>query len=821
MKKRNKYFSLFMLVAMLGISSLLAQQVKERKGIIIGTVQTVDKSRLSGVSIWINGTDIRTVSNPEGVFQLRGVPTVGRVLVMCSLDGFDTAMETVTVNSGETLNLEVTLKLKQLAYEVVVAPKMPKLISASANIGKLSFSPDEIAALPGLGERDIFRSLQLMPGISGSNEASAGLYVRGGTPDKNLILYDGFTVYHVDHFFGVFSAFNPNAIDSVTLFKGGFEARHGGRLSSVMEITGKTGKEKGFNAGVGLSLLSYNGTVEVPLGRNANLLITGRKSFQSPLYQNIFDTYSQDNSSPIGGAGKGAGGGKRGAFYESEPSSYFYDLNAKVTFKPSTRDVMFLSFFNGKDDLDNSRTMGVPPFLEEQGIQMQNDITDITDWGNLAASFTWHRQWNDAVASRAVVGYSDFFNKRENNIDMEITRDGETQSLDRQSLEDNNVKDLSLRLDNTFKLGGNNQLDLGFQITRNSIDYLYFYDDVEDGMGIPGRGGLGDLGDILNRNDNGNIFSAYLQDRFSLFNKITLTPGFRLSYFDVTEKYYYEPRLSMIIDITQRIKLKGAWGKYYQFVNKLTREDNLQGNREFWALADDGLIPIGSSVHYIGGVSYETQNVLIDVETYYKDLKGLTEFSLRFAPVSGEVNYDDYYYQGTGIAKGVELLFQRKFGKYTGWISYTLGKVDYDFPVYSDDPFPASHDVTHEFKMVQSMKHKNWTFASTLIIASGRPYTDPDGIESITLENDRVINVVTYGDKNGQRLPAYMRLDLSASYDFKFKGKTARLGFSIFNVLDRKNVWRKEFEVAEGEIIETDVNYMGFTPNLSFTIFLK
>jgi hypothetical protein len=788
-------------------------------GKIKGVVQTEDETRLSGAAVFISGTKIRAITDKQGAYVLPGVPTVGRVLVMAVLEGFETEIKIVDVKEGETITVNFTLKLKELKYEVTVtSPKMPELISASKNIGELTFSPDDIATLPNLGERDIFRSIQLMPGVSGSNEASAGLYVRGGTPDKNLILYDGFTVYHVDHFFGVFSAFNPNAIDEVTLYKGGFESRYGGRLSSVMEITGKTGKGKGFNVGGGFSLLSFNALAEVPLGSKGSLLLTGRKSFKSPLYDTIFNKYQGESVSTMG-----PGGGGRGfAKFQSEPSSYFYDLNAKLTYNLSPKDVLFLSFFNGKDDLDNSRTMDVPSFMTERNINFNSDIQDVTTWGNLALSLNWHRQWNDAISSHAIIGYSNFFNNRDNSVKMDINREDETRSIDRTSEEENDVKDLTFRLDNVFKFSQWNQLELGLQITGHDIGYLYNYNNSEDGERFPGRGGITRISDYLNRANTGTTYCAYLQDRLTLFNKITLTPGIRATYFDVTKEYYYEPRFSLILDVSEKIKLKGAWGKYYQFVNMLIRENNMQGNREFWMLADDLSIPIGSSVHYIAGISYEMRNFLFNIEGYYKDLQGLSEFALRFAPSEGEIDYDDYFFIGTGYAKGIECLFQKKFGRFTGWLSYTLGKVEYDFPQYGDQPFPATHDVTHELKLIGSCKLNKWTFASTFIFATGRPYTEPVGVETITFPNtDRTFDRVTFGDKNTGRLPNYMRLDVSATYDFKLGPSKARIGLSFFNVLARTNVWRKEFEVVEGEIIETDVTYLGFTPNLSFTIYLK
>ena len=244
----------------------------------------------------------------------------------------------------------------------------------------------------------------------------------------------------------------------------------------------------------------------------------------------------------------------------------------------------------------------------------------------------------------------------------------------------------------------------------------------------------------------------------------------------------------------------------------------MQGNREFWVLSDGENIPVGSATHYIAGVSYESEKFLIDIEGYYKDLAGLSEFSLQFTPISEDEDYNQYFYEGIGVSKGIEFLLQKKFGDYTGWLAYTLGQVEYTFPELTEESFPALQDQTHEFKLVNTYSVGNWTFAGTWIYASGKPYTEPEGIESIELPFGRTIYQVIMGDKNGARLPAYHRLDLSASLDFKMWDGDAQIGMTIFNVYDQKNVWYKEFDVIEGEIIESNFNLMGLTFNLFFNL---
>jgi outer membrane receptor protein involved in Fe transport len=493
----------------------------------------------------------------------------------------------------------------------------------------------------------------------------------------------------------------------------------------------------------------------------------------------------------------------------------------------SERDNFVLSFYNGKDDLDNSRTMTTPPFLEERGVSFEGDVTDLTEWGNTGFSAGWDRFWSDAFHSRLVLALSNYFNNRDQINNTSITFPEQEDDdfsfperwkrFARGSVENNDLNDLTVRWDNTLSLGGH-EIGLGFQLTSNTITYNFEEDETvdedEDAEETPQRQLIG----VLNRKDEGTAYAFYLQDRWTLFDRLTLTPGLRSTYFDQTEKWYYEPRFSLHMDLSLRFKLKGAWGRYYQIVNRITREDLLRGNREFWALADGEQISVSSAVHAVGGLSYETDDLLFDMEAYFKSLGGLSEFAPRIF-TSEDIDYNQFFYQGDGTARGIEFLLQKKTGSLNGWLSYTLAEVEYNFPDLEDEPFPALQDQTHEFKLVGLYEIGDWTFSSTWIYATGKPYTEPVGIEEVEIFNGLIRELVIAGDKNGGRLPAYHRMDLSANYSFSF-GDTDKsyLGLTIFNLYDRKNVWYKEFDVLEGEIIESNFNLMGLTFNLFLNV---
>jgi hypothetical protein len=246
----------------------------------------------------------------------------------------------------------------------------------------------------------------------------------------------------------------------------------------------------------------------------------------------------------------------------------------------------------------------------------------------------------------------------------------------------------------------------------------------------------------------------------------------------------------------------------------------MQGSREFWTLSDGEIVPTSASENAVAGVSYETRDFLASVEAYHTDLTGLSEFALRFTPSfqDADVDYNQFFYTGTGISRGLELLIQKKFGDHTGWLSYTLGQVEYTFPELEEVPFPALHDQRHELKLVDSLRLGNWTFSGTWVYATGKPYTEPIGVEQVTLPMGWTVDQVVVGTKNGGRLPPYHRLDLSANFDLDLEWARATIGVSLFNLYDRTNVWYKEFETVEGEILENDIELMGRTANVFLNV---
>lgn len=775
---------------------------------VAGTIRDEQTGEtLPFTTILVEGTSNGTTTNVDGYFTLFNVPNDTAILAV-SYIGYQPLRFRLTPDMNlEDINIGLRDFGVQLQEVLVKATQEDQMLSASSGVSRIGITPAALDKLPSYGEKDIFRSLQLLPGVSGSNESSSGLYVRGGTPDQNLVLFDGFTVYHVDHLFGFFSAFNANAIKDVQLYKGGFDAKYGGRLSSVVDITGKDGNTEQFNFGAGISLLSYNGFVETPFAKGkGSLVLAARRSFQSNFYSNIFDAYTstsdQAEEAPV----------RPGRFFgqqEVKPNTYFYDLNGKLTFRPTEKDVISLSFYNGQDNLDNSRDVNSNAFGGRPfggggtNLDFQQENTDLTEWGNWGTSTKWSRRWNDHFYSNANLSYSNYFSRRDRTNSTTVNQTDTTFIRNLGTYEYNDLRDISLKLDNEWKLSQHNQLDFGLQTTWNRIEYNYTQNDTTT---------------VLDRLDEGLTTAIYLQDRHTFNDNLILKGGLRGSHYSLTNKIYIEPRLNMTYLLTDAIRLKAAWGKYHQFATRIVREDIQQGSRDFWLLADDERVPISSAYHHIIGASYEDNTWLLDVEAYYKTLDGLSEYSTRFTPTGfgpgRELAYEEFFYTGTGIAKGVDLLLQRKVGRLSGWVGYTLGEVKYDFEAFGDEPFSANQDVTHEFKIVGNYKIGKLTLGGTFIYATGRPYTAPTGYYELTLLDGSTADFFEISEKNALRFDDYHRLDLSATVDFNLGSSKASLGLSLFNIYNRKNTWYKEYEVIEGELLETNISLLGFTPSL-------
>jgi len=826
---RNASYVLGFLIFAVGINissarvNLDSKQNKESKRDIKGYVRDTETSEaLPYANVLLKGTRLGATTNTDGYFVIVNAP-VGKCTLEVRYIGFavqEVEIENVT-GEDKTINIELERVVHEL--EGITVEGEAQTMDASENVSQVIMSPRELYTLPNVGEVDIFRSLQLLPGISGVSDGSSGLYVRGGTPDQNLILFDGMTIYHVDHFFGMFSAFNADVVKDIRVYKGGYPAEFGGRISSVVNLTGKTGDAYDIRYGFGINLLSGNGILEIPLSDKGSFLFSVRRSYtdvlKSSLYNSLFNFVTGDRNTSQPAFSAGRRGGNIAAVSEN-PDFYFYDINSKITLNPTSKDIFTLSIYRGKDNLNQSQELsgsrfgfrgeGGSSFFANEGLTRLRE--EFTTWGNTGVSAKWSRKIHDRFYSNFMVSYSSYFSTYDRNMGFTTDPTAVDDSLNffrgnrSASEEDNEVEDLTVRLDNEWHLTGKHDLKIGLGLSRFDSHYFATMNDSINLLGREARASQGFL---------------YIQDLWEITPVWELTAGLRGNYYGKTGSNYLEPRAAMTYYLTENVKLKGAWGQYHQFINRITNENVLEGSRDFWILADEDLEP-NFAEHYIGGVSYENNDYLFDVEGYYKDLDNLVEYTRRIVrPSVLDESRIRGFFQGTGSVKGIEFLLQKKRGKLTGWLGYTLAKVEYDFPELSLDPFPASHDRTHEINFVGKYSLGNWDLSATWVYATGKPYTAPESQYYIELLDGNSSSYIHVSNKNGYRLPAYHRLDAGISRSFYTNSNKFVLGFSIFNLYNNRNVWYRQYDLDTQPVTVTDVKMLGFTPTVYLQVYSR
>lgn len=731
---------------------------------------------LPNAIIRIAGTSKGAVSNVDGYFTILKVPNDTCTL---QIDYLGYMSKTIRLDDGILLDgIDINLRSDvEILNDVTITDEYDAPVEVNDQISKVAFNPRALTNLPSLGEHDLFKTVQLLPGISGTNESSANLIIRGALPSQNLVLLDGFTVYHLDHFFGVFSALNTDIIKDVQIYKGGFDSKYGGRVSGVVDITGKSGNTKKTRFNLGANLMSVRASVELPVRDNLGVLISVRRAYtdiiQSRLYQKLFDIARENDEQltrPISNE----------RFEEIEPTFFFTDFNSKISYRPSEKDNVSLSLYAGTDNLSGQVTNSLEN--EQFDISFDEQLTETTEWGNIGFSLRWGRQWSDKHYMSARISSSEFFKDYSFNYNFSLDSADNVQGLDFGLRQENLVKEGSFNFDHEYLLSEDIGLEFGASFVNHNISYKTFTDD-----------------EIADESDEiGSVSSFYGTINFKLTEGLTTSIGGRANYHQGTDSIYFEPRLSFNYKVSDRINIKGAYGLYHQFVNQIVYDDPYNGNQNFWAFSTTDGVPVVASNHYIAGASYKIDDFILDVEAYYKDVSGLVEFDL--APFFISEDFLDFglLSGGTGRQTGLDVLIQKETGKHKGWISYSLSKSEQSFQeVDRGAYYPSLQDQRHEVKFVNMLTLGKWNLSSSWIYGSGRPYPRFDVLyftDDSGLVNDFA---VVKDQRNDVRLPDYHRLDLSAAYNFTFNDLRGQFGLSIFNAYGRGNIKTRKLNISE------------------------
>ncbi|MEO0403476.1 MAG: TonB-dependent receptor, partial [Bacteroidota bacterium] len=736
---------------------------------------------LIGATVFIESIGRGTMTNLYGFYSFTLDP--GTYDVKYGYIGYNYEYKTVVLDGDVKLDIELTPSNIELD-EATVEAKKPELQNVeSVEMSKVTMQMESIKKIPAfLGEVDVIKAIQLLPGVQTVGEGGSGFYVRGGAVDQNLILLDESPVYNASHLLGFFSVFNSDAIKDLQLYKGGIPARYGGRLSSVLDIRMKDGNKKEFGGTGGIGTISSRLTLEGPIVKDkGSFLVSGRRT-----YADAFLRLSNDE-------------GLRNT------KLYFYDLNLKANYVLGDNDRIYLSGYFGRD---------VTGF---------SDLFRI-EWGNTTGTLRWNHIYNNKLFSNVTLAYSDF------DYLLASSQD------DLGFRWDSSIKDLTLKSDYNYFLNPSNQIRFGLSVTRHQMDPGHIRSTSDDGL-------LNELRQPVNTHLESGV---YVSNEQNFTDQFTAIYGVRISMFNNVGGTYYnfddafntidstvfsdgeihntyiglEPRLGLNYQINERSSLKASYNRMYQYLH-LASNSTASSPLDIWFASSPNVKPQRADQWAIGYFrNFLDNSIEASAEVYYKNMTNSIDFKdnaqlLLNDELEGELRFGD------ARAYGLELFFRKQTGRLTGMVGYTLARTERLIPEINDGWYPTKYDKTHDVSVVASYElSKRVSLGATFVYGTGAAVTFPTG----RFEYYGTV-VPVYGDRNSNRMPAYHRMDVGCTIKGKEKADRKWEGewvFSIYNVYFRKNAYQIEFRQDENDPTRTEAVKTYLLPILpSFTYNFK
>ena len=675
----------------------------------------------------------------------------------------------VTLTESKKLDFNLSEQVTELNEVIVTAERRNENVT-STKMGVDEVNIQEIKSIPAfMGEKDVLKTIQLLPGIKPVGEGNGGFYVRGGGSDENLILLDEANVYNASHLLGFFSVFNSDAIKDVTIYKGTMPAEYGGRLSSVLDISMNDGNTKNYEANGGIGLISSRLTIDGPIVKDkGSFIISMRRTYADLVAKGLYDIHVARDS-----ALKSA-------------VLYFYDLNAKANYKLGEKDKVFLSGYFGRD------VLGISGF----GF----------DWGNATATFRWNHLFNDKLFSNTSLIYSDYdytINNGSTNSPINII---------------SKIQDFNFKEDLQYFPDNNDQIKFGI----NSIDHVM----------IPGTVTTTDTSITRPTLPNKHAIenAIYLTDEHKFSDKLSINIGLRVSAFSLLGpgKFYTyddegtaidssvyksnqfvknatyinpEPRLSINYTINDKSSIKASYGRNAQNLHLLSNSTT-GSPTDLWIPSSNNVkaeISDQASIGYFR--NFNDNNYEFSTEVYYKTLQNQIDY-VTGANLNFNANVESQLIYGTGRAYGIELFLKKKYGRFNGWLGYTLSRSERQFSQINKGAFyPAKQDRTHDISIVGIYDlSKKWNLSATWVYYTGNAVTFPSGKYFVNGEVRFL-----YTTRNGYRMPPYHRLDLGATRVGKKRGRyESSWTFSIYNAYNRDNAYSITFRQSPTDPTKTE-----------------
>lgn len=726
-------------------------------GTISGVIEdSVTKETMVGATISVKGTKLGAYTNKSGYFSMSNVPAGNHVLVITSL-GYLRKELPVTVVEGSSTKLRVQLTQASIEAQEVAVTAEREDDKRQISISQVNIPMQQIQAMRIGGESDIFRALQMLPGVLTSSQISSGLYIRGGSPDQNLVLLDGMTVYNPTHLFGFISAFNSDAVKDVELIKGGFPAEYGGRLSAVLNITQKDGNQDHIEGLLGVGLISSRASIQGPLG-NGSWFIGARRTYLDL----VLGLIPEDPESPF-------------------PNFNFYDINAKITQNLGDDDKISVSGFFTNDALS----------LEQTGLLFNIGI------GNRAGALRYQHIFGDDLFGVLTLSGSRYKNGFDgNNSGFEFTIA-------------NSIFDYSAKAEFEWFASDVLTVKTGYEGTL----YNFTYSQNFSGRN---QADASQADAVYNLDIWDNIHSVYAQSNWQLSDDMSVQAGIRGNYWSLSETATVDPRLAVRYQLTEDVAVKAAWGIYHQYLRLAAAPDF--SFFDTW-MPTDTTVAAGRSDHYI--VSVETKpfkDFILNFDVYYKVLHNINE--LRPTATRAR-SVAEIFYVGNGESYGAEIFLQKSVGRLTGWIGYALGWVNARFDsVNRGNEFRPKYDRRHDFKVTALYNlNDHWDLGASFVFQSGQSYTGATSQFNGSMPDwDNGIVVTVPSQRWGLRLPPSHQLNLNVNYKTKLFDLPFMVMLDVYNVYSRRDIWFRFYDTSKEVPTVTDVRLLPILPTISFEL---
>lgn len=733
---------------------------------------------LIGVNVIVKEKLVGTTSNTYGFYSLT-LPE-GSYEISFTYIGYETFKQSVNLNKNISLNVDLMSSSTDIGEVTIVAEET---VVERTQTSIVEVPVQQIKNIPALlGEIDVLKAIQLLPGVQSGGEGTSGFYVRGGGPDQNLILLDGVPVYNASHLFGFFSVFNADAIKNVRLTKGGFPARFGGRLSSVLEIDMKEGNMKKIEGEGSIGLISSKLTLQGPIIKDkTSFIVSGRRTYIDILAQPFI---------------KSANDGNPGGYY-------FYDLNAKLNHKFSEKDRLYLSAYLGKDRFYLSEGDEYSSLIDNNNYKSTSRNDFGLDWGNVTSSLRWNHLFSNKLFANTTLTYSKYqFNTIFDSYSSEVTpytTDIDTTNFNYFS----GVKDYGAKFDFDYLPNPNHYIKFGLNYVRHNFYpgslVLYLSSYERDSLGVENYQVPYDttfnFSDALESNDA----FFYIEDDIKVNDQLKVNLGMHVGYFNTNNKTYYsfQPRFSSRYLINKDWSFKVSYAEMQQNIHLLTGS-GAGLPTDIWVPSTDSVPPqYSKQVAFAANKNFLNSLIEVSIEGYYKTMSDL----ITLKPGAEIIGFDDWKNKvdtnGIGRSFGAELFIQKKKGKTTGWIGYTLSFSERKFEgVNFGKWYPYKFDRRHDFSLVMSHEFSDkfdigltWVYGTgnnMTFLESRYPSVNINGnINGI--DEGSVGEIEYYPTRNNLRLPAYHRLDLGLNFHKKKKWGDRTISVGAYNVYNRKN----------------------------------